>query len=69
MDPLSTVSNTIFLLITIFTNGPMVMVPDSNLLTQVTCNKRAGEQNGRWRLEGDKEIFQLVHALCVEKKS
>lgn len=66
MDPFT--PNTILLLITIFNNGPMVIVPDSNLLTAAACEKRAVEANGGWKFYGDRDVFSTVHTICVEKK-
>jgi hypothetical protein len=69
MDPTLVVPlNTILLLITIFTNGPTVVVPDDNLWTAAACEKRAIEANNGWIFYGDRDTFDMVRTICVEKR-
>jgi hypothetical protein len=69
MDPTLVVPlNTILLLITIFTNGPTVVVPDDRLLTAAACKKRAVEANNGWAFYGDRDTFDMVRTICVEKR-
>lgn len=69
MDPVTPTLNTILLLITIFTNGPTVMIPSPDLMTAAHCKKKADEANTGFKFYGDRETFDMVRSVCLEKKA